>query len=290
MLDEAVAWRDRVCGEAEAALALVTSEEQVARRVMVESQRQHAALVAIRREEEERLSALEESALQRKRSCVRQAMIQDRGLLEERAARLSDAWARRDADLGHGLDDVALLSAVRQYVELQESAASGEAVEVEAQLAPSARRVLEPYLDAAALPPPRLDLAPVGVAVLVSADPPVGPSEALVMVLPVPWAVYAEGTLRAEDLCTHLAYRLVAALYSLLGAMGAAQAPVRFAELQGCLAVQVWLGDHAVEEDLRDRVLEAISAAVEEAPELEAAGVEVFAVWLTPDLLAEAAS
>ena len=290
MLDEAAAWRDRVCGESEAALSLVTAAEQSARRTMLESQRQHAALAAIRREEEERLAGLEEAALQRRRTGVRQAMIHDRIALEERAARLTEACARQDARLGSGLDEVALAAALRQYVELQEAAATGEGGRADERLSPSALRLLEPYIAAAAQPPPQLDLPPVGVAVLVSADPPVGPAEALVMVLPVPWATYAEGTLRAEDLCTWLGYRLVASLHALLGAMGAAQAPVRFAELHGCVAVQVWLGDQPVEEDLRDRVLEAVSAAVDDAAELQAARAEVFAVWLTPDLLAEAAS
>ncbi len=286
MLDEVASWRDRVGLEADEALTAIAAEERAARRDLEEAQRRHGALLAIRREEEERLGTLEEEALRRKRASVRNALLEDRSLLEDRAAALGELQARREADLSARLDDPDMAPFVEEYLEAQ--AAAGGAQESELLLSPETATRLAPFIVAAHAPPEPLTAPPVGVGVLVSADPPVGSPEALVMVLPVPWAVYAEGTLRAEDLCTWLAYRLVGSLYQLLTDLGAAHAPVRFSDLQGNLAVQVWLGDHPLEEDLRERVLEGIAAAVDGAAELEAAGVEVYAVWLTPDLLAEA--
>jgi hypothetical protein len=126
--------------------------------------------------------------------------------------------------------------------------------------------------------------------VLVSSDPPFGRPEALVLVAPVPWAVYTEGSARAEDLCTRLAYRLVGALHGLLAEVGAQRAPVRFLDVEGCLAVQAWLGDHPVAGDLREQALAAIAAAVDGADELTAAAVDVYAAWLAPELVAGASA
>jgi hypothetical protein len=83
---------------------------------------------------------------------------------------------------------------------------------------------------------------------------------------------------------------MVAAVTVLVAELGAPEAPLRYADLQGSLALQVWLGDHLIEGDLRERALERIGGAAEVGVELEAAGVEVYALWLAPELLVEAAS
>lgn len=57
---------------------------------------------------------------------------------------------------------------------------------------------------------------PAGIGVLVSAEPASGPTRALLVVLPVPYAVYEEGAHRGEDLATALAFRSVAAVHELL--------------------------------------------------------------------------
>ena len=142
------------------------------------------------------------------------------------------------------------------------------------------------YIRAANDAPPPLALAPLGVAVLAATEPADGVPEGLLVVLPVPHAVFTDWKSRREDLATQLTYRLIAAVFRVLGSVGAADAPVNYQEVYGNLAVSVWLGDHKVEADLREHILEAISTAYEEATELWAAGVEVYAVWVRAELLA----
>jgi hypothetical protein len=131
---------------------------------------------------------------------------------------------------------------------------------------------------------------PAGVGVLVSAQPPAGPTQALLVVLPAPYSVYEEGTHRPEDLATWLSYRAVSAVHELLVSVGAVDATVRFASLHESLAIQVWLGEAPGGGDLREPVMEHLGTAFEAAPELHSAGLEVYAVWIAPDLLAEGAA
>jgi hypothetical protein len=287
MLDEANAWRDRIGTEIDASLELLRTEETEVRTNLEEAQRQFNALSAVRHEEEERLVRLEQELVRRRRSAVRQALILDRTLLEDRASALQDAQARDDASASRGLDAPEVAAALTAWVEAREIAAGLAPARPVAALGREARARLEPFLQAADAPPPVLNTAAAGVGVLVSADPTTGPPEALLLVLPVPWSVYAESAVRTEDLCTMLTYRLVSAVLGLLLELEAPDAPVRYVDLHGCLAIQVWLGDHTINVDPKEHLLERIAAAVENAPELEAAGVEVYAVWLTPDLLAE---
>jgi hypothetical protein len=288
MLDDVAAWREQAGREAEAALAAIAAEEDAVARAALEAERRKSALAAIRREEEERLASLDDAALQRKRTSVRTSLELDRALLEERAAALRRAQAERDAEAALGLDHPSMERHLLAWLEARAAAAAARETDAESRLARDVRQALAPYIDVAHGPPPSIGLPCAGVGVLVSADPPVGVPEAFVMVLPVPEAVYTQASARAEDLCTLLAYRLVAALYRLLGELDAAGAPVRFETVQGNLTIQVWLGDQLVPDDLRERAMDAVAAAVDGAPELAAAGLEVYAVWLTPDLLAEA--
>ena len=90
---------------------------------------------------------------------------------------------------------------------------------------------------------------------------------------------------REDDLVSLLSYRVVTALFMLLREIGALDAVVRYFEIHGCLAVQVWLGDHLVPDDLQERTLDLIQTMSAEAVELEVAGVDLYALWLLPGLL-----
>jgi hypothetical protein len=198
----------------------------------------------------------------------------------------------RVAQLDRELEEPELAGAVEEYLKFREAETSLAAMPPDYRdaIVSQHRRVLrrlEPYINAANAGPPPLDVPPVGIGVVASADPAEGVPEALVVVLPVPFAVYGEWNKREEDLASQIAFRLVAAVIQLLSSLGAADAPLRYVEVHGCLAIQVWLGDHEVEGDVRERALEAISGAAEEAPELWAAGVELYAVWLKSELLTE---
>ncbi len=129
----------------------------------------------------------------------------------------------------------------------------------------------------------------VRVGVVASAFPSGGPPEAVVMVLPIAWDLYLAGAFRPEDVSSFVAYRVVSVVSGLLADLGAGEAPVEYLELDGNLALQVWLGDHPVGGDLRDRVLARIAAAVEGSRVLEDAGIAVVGQWVSPDLIGEGA-
>jgi hypothetical protein len=212
LLDRLAEWQAHEGEPIEAALGAIEDEERSARRRLEDAQRQAAALASLRREQEELRHQLEMESLRRRRDGVRDALAVDRSLLEARAGELLELLAARDRELGLLLAAPALAPAVSGYLDATDRLAGARGTGAPAPedlLPPEDRALLEPYLRAAIAPPPSLGAPPAGVGVVISTDPPQGRPEALLVVLPVPWSVYAGATSRPEDLCTLLAYRLV---------------------------------------------------------------------------------
>lgn len=274
------------------AIAEVEREDAANRRIIEESHRRLVALRALKQEQEARRSALDARAMAEEAEAVRRGLAEDRERLEARGAQLDEALRARDVALAADLAAPEVNAAIEEYE---------RAVELDASLgampAPVRREILErrerlerklaPWIRAVNAAPPSLGAPPLGIGVLASADPADDAPEALVLLAPVAWATFADWADRRESLATWLAYRLVAAVSRALAAVGAADAPVQYGEVHGCLAIQVWLGDHEVEGDLREVTLEQISLLVDDAPELRAAGLEVYGVWVRPELLVE---
>jgi hypothetical protein len=147
-----------------------------------------------------------------------------------------------------------------------------------------ARRQLEPLVATAEVQPRPVG-GPVGVCVIVSTEPAGGIPEALVVVMPVPFDVHAAWSARKEDLAAWMAYRVVGAVFTLLASLGVAEAPVSYIDVHGSLALQVWLGDHAVDEGIRARIVEQVRAATRSAPELVLGGIVAEILVVRPDLL-----
>lgn len=292
VLEDVTRERGQIEGELGEALRDIGREEAASRRSVEEGHRRLAALRAVRREYEDRLGGLSAEMLHREWEAVRDGLTTDRDRFVSRAALVADAIASREAAMNAELAEPELASAVDEYLKFREAESSLAAMPPDyrdAILAQHRRvlRRLEPYIAAANAGPPPLAVAPLGVGVIASADPADGRAEALVLVLPVPYGVYADWTAAPEDLTSQLAYRMIGAVFRMLHLLDAADAPVRYLDVHGCLGIQVWLGDHEVEGDLREIALEQVAAAADEATELWAAGVEVYTVWLQPELLGE---
>ncbi|MFZ5476495.1 MAG: hypothetical protein ACOZNI_06920 [Myxococcota bacterium] len=294
ILDEIGRLRERHEREIEATLGEIGHEQLAARQALEEARRRVAALAAIRRQQERAKEKSEDALVRREREAVRDGLRADRGALEERAAEVRAAIEERESELAERLhadpEAEAALEAVQKYREVEHTLD---------RLPPSyrralrekydrARRRLDPFIAEVNNAPPPLPSHTIGIGVVLAMQPPDGRPEALVAVLPVPFAVHAEWATRPEDLCTTLSYRVVAAVFRLLREVGAPEAPVRFLEVHGSLAIQVWLGDSEVTGDFRERALDNVQRAWDEAVELGAASVEVYAAWLRPELLAEA--
>lgn len=292
VLEEIAQWKSRADAEFNGSMADVQREEGALRRSIEEAQRQLVALAARRSELRDKQEMVALGAETRERAALRQGLADDRGIVEGRAALLEAALGAQERALRNMLRDPEVAGAVEEYEKF---------VEVEASLAvlPSGyrraildhhdkvRRRLEPVIAASNAGPPNLGLANVGVGVLFAVDPAEGVPEALVAVLPVPFAVCRDWAERKEDLSSRFAYRVVAAISRLLTAVGAGEAPIQYTDVAGCLAVQVWLGDCDLQGDINERALEEIEALREEAAELSAAGIELYGLWVRAAMLAD---
>lgn len=290
VLDEISQWRAQADDERQRALQEVEREEETQRRAIEEAQRRLGALAALRIELDEKQIQVGAECHRREHRALRQGLAADQALLTERAARVLAATEARVAEIERRLAEPDLAAEVAEYETFDaEAVAALPPGYRKAILAhhEEVRRRVDPLLAQLNAGPPAVEAEPAGICVLFATDPPEGPPEALVAVLPVPFAVYRDWAERPEDLCATLAYRVMAAVSRVLNAVDAATAPVQCLEVHGCLAIQVWLGDVEIRGELRERTLEEIEALREEAAELVAAKVELYGLWVRPGLLVE---
>lgn len=292
-LELAARERARAEQEIEQALAEVAREELLNRKAIDESYRRITALRLLRREFDERRTALATTGFQQEWTAVRTGLLADRARVVRRSEQAQAALQEREARVVHEMRAPEVVAALAEFERFQ--------AEVESTLdaMPTAYRRailethernlrrLEPYARALNAAGPKLDADVQAVGVVACASPADGRTEALVIVLPVPFAVYREWASREEDLVSQFAYRMVAAAFRLVAAIGAGDAPVEYFEVHECLALQVWLGDHTVTGDVREQALEHIARGYESGPELANAAIEVYGVWLRPELLTE---
>jgi hypothetical protein len=269
----------------EACLAEIAAEEA-----------QHAkaieALTARRRALEERRAAFEAGVYKAEREALGSGLNADRARFMRRAAAVRQAARARDAEIEAEMRAPEIVSAMQEterfQAEVEPTLPSLPPAYQRATLENHQRnlRRLAPYVDALNSITPRIEAEPEPIAVIACASPAEGRPEALVLVMPIPFAVYSEWAVRNEDIASMLAYRLVAAMHRLLRDLGTPTAVVEYVEVHGCLAIQAWLADHDLVGDLHERTLEHIGRAYEESPELVNAGVEIHAAWIRPELLA----
>lgn len=290
ILDDIAQWRAQRDDEHSRAVGAIASEEAEARRVIEEAQRLLATLAATRGELEEKRADVAIEGDRRERDALRDGLQVDRKILETRAQMMAERVAERRAELDRRLAEPEVATAITEYESFDEGALAAlpasyrQAITAHHQ---AVRARIEPILQALNAGPPTLDLDNAGICVLFATDPTEGAPEALVAVLPVGWAVYRDWAEREEDLSSLLAYRVVAAVSRVLIGVEASEAPVQYLEVHGCLAIQVWLGDVEVKGELRERMLEEIEALREDAAELNAAGVELYGLWVRPSLLVD---
>ena len=287
-LDRLGQWRGQVDLELEDGLRQIEAEEDAVLRGLMEFERQLLALATLKAGQGQRREWAEAALRKRSWEAVRKALAVDRAMLVQRAAALSHAWVEQRQKLGEELHRLRLDGLIEEAQRLKERLSqTGLPMLTRTSLEQRLQQVegrLHPHLRAMEKVP-RLDLPPAGVGVVVTPEPAEGPVQALLALLPVPWNVYSNWPTRSEDLASRLAWRIIAAFYRLLHQIGATDAPVRFSPVEDGLSLSIWLGDHQVPLDLRDRAMEAIQSVHEDAEELEAVGLEVYGFWLSPDLV-----
>lgn len=291
-LESIAEWKSRADAEFSASVSEVDREEDAARRQIEEAQRQLVALATLRTELRDKHAQVGLEAERRERTALRQGLVHDRAAIEARAEKLAAAIAEREAELQRQLQDPDIAQAVEEFEKFVEVEASLAALPQSYRRAildhhEKVRRRLEPVIAASNAGPPSLGLDSVGVGVLFAVDVQADRPQGLVAVLPVPYAVSGDWAARREDLCSLFAYRVIAAVSRLLNAVGAGDAPMQYVDHHDCLAIQVWLGDSTLDGDLNERAVEEVEALREEADELAAAGIELYAYWVRPTQLAD---
>lgn len=290
VLDDIAQWRTQQDEELSRAVAAVAAEEDETRRVIEEAQRRLAGLAAKRGELDEKRAENAVEGDRRERTALREGLQVDRNILDGRARMMQERLTERRAELDRRLAEPDIATAVEEFESFDEAALGALPASYRQAIVAhhaTVRARIEPILQALNAGPPTLDLDNAGICVLFATDPTEGAPEALVAVLPVAWAVYRDWAERGEDLCSMLAYRVVAAVSRVLIGVEASEAPVQYLEVNGCLAIQVWLGDVEVRGELRERMLEEIEALREDAAELNAAHVELYGLWVRPSLLVD---
>jgi hypothetical protein len=148
------------------------------------------------------------------------------------------------------------------------------------------RRRLQPLFDAIDRELDPIDAEPAAVSVLASlaqeADCPV----ALVFIMPVKFEVYRDWSKAGEDLPALLAYRVIGAISGALDEVDCGDAAIRYTEIDGQLAMQVWLGDSdGPSGGLRAAVRHRFHALREQSSELKSMLMTLHLAWVDPGVI-----
>jgi hypothetical protein len=289
-LEAITAWRESAEEECATQMAEVDAEEARLRDAIAELERQIDALDGLRTDIHGRLSLLDNKEIAKSYRAVVNALVSDRMLLETRSELLVRQRKKNLRAAEELLKDPELAQAIEEY--------EGFGA-VEAQLPtlpPSYRRAivehheqvtrrLQPLIASVNSWGELLPEAPQSVALVASIDPAEGEPEALVLVLPVSAAIYNDWGNRDEDLCSLLAYRMVAAASELARQAGVPDAPIAYRSFEGNLTIQIWFGENEVSGNLREMAAGMLDQVKEEAAEYTCARVELYTLWLPPDVL-----
>ncbi len=292
-LEELNRWRATVESSVLAGLDSVEAEEAAIQRSIAELERQLRALRSMRERQTRQRDVIGQELKARAWQAVLTSLTEDRARLMERAALLQQAMVQARADVLEGVREVPgraaeldglVTEAVRLRERLQTPGLPAYSRPgVEARLSQVMAR-LQPVLEAMEQVPD-LELEPAGVGVVLASGPAGGPPQLLLLLLPVPYAACTDWNSRPDDIAARLIWRTTLAIHRMLRRIGATTAPIRLIEVEGNLGIEIWLGDHAVPDDLQEISLEAIQSVQEDAPELVAAALEVYSFWLAPELV-----
>lgn len=291
--DEVRRWREARQREAEARLAEVRGEQERLRADIAELQRQVQTLDELAARVSAEAAGLGEEERRRTRQAVQHGLQAEAEVIRRRDALLRQALDRREERVGALLAQPDIARLIEEYEQFQEAEATLSMLPEGYRRAilahhETVKERLRPLMDAVQAPLAPHDGDTESITILASMSPSPSSVETLVVILPVPFAVFEEGSDRAEDLATAVAYRLVGVVSASLAQVGQPDAMMQYLDYQGLLALQVWFGEDRPRGDLRDAFTDQLDRAREQAAELHAAGVELYTAWMDPEVLSEA--
>lgn len=208
---------------------------------------------------------------------------------------IAERWRRASGELTGRAQQLARASGVDldEAESLESADLAGQSPAIAAAIRErkaTVQRRLKPYLADAEAESTALTDDLYEIAVLAAIEPYEGPPSALALVLPVRATVFSEWTSHADDLEARLAWRVLGALSVALRDAGAADAPVRYDRFEGCLSIQVWLGDSDVSSSLRDALSRGFDRLHAEARDLSRARLDLFLAWVDAEMLSGGAA
>lgn len=215
----------------------------------------------------------------------------DHKFVIERSNALRGAFLEQQAALQARLDDPAVSDMIGEYESFKELEPALS------NMPPSYRKValdhheslrsrLLPLFELAQGTPGPLEQPVVPVGIICSVDPEEGAPTAFAVIVPTDYNTYRDWALQDQGLQTVIGYSLVGSISQVLHRCGAANAPVAFRNYEGCLAIQVWLGNQNVKGDLVEIATEIIESSARLCPDIEAARLVCKAVWVSPFTIA----
>jgi hypothetical protein len=284
-------WREERLAFEQNSIAELRADDGRLEERLLEIQKKLADNATAREKAERAIQQAPSEEARRSHKVLLEFLRVDYTLLKDRGVLAAEAYEKRQADLQARLDDPAVAETIREHDTFSDfeqllftMPASYRKVVLEHHEQVRAR--LAPIFELAHGPPTPLALPVCPVAAVCSLDPEIGVPTAFALIVPVSYSLYRDWAVRPQDLQSILAYTLVGAVTTLLMKAGAPNAPVAFRNYEDCLAIQVWLGNQAIEADLRKLANEEIVSACTASPELAAAGIRLHPVWVSPFAIA----
>ena len=276
---------------------LQTEADQVDRKIpeldaaLLELRERQAELEGRLEELDELSSGLESEQGERVRMAVAEVLRADLALVDGRGELYQAARTQRETQLDELAKDPEIARLVEEYEQFVE-------VEPTLSLLPSGyrkailshheavRRRLQPLFDAIARELDPVHAEPAAVSVLASLARQDGRPVALVFIMPVKYAVYRDWSTAGEGLPALIAYRVIGAISGALDEVGCGDAAVRYTEIDGQLAMQVWLGDSdGPSGNLQGAIRQRFDALREQSSELKSMLMTLHLAWVEPDVI-----
>jgi len=258
---------------------------------LLELRERQAELEGRLEELDELSSGLQSEQSERLRMAVVEVLRADLALVGRRGDLYRDARSQRERQLEELAQDPEIARLVQEYEQFVE-------VEPTLSLLPSGyrkailshheavRRRLQPLFDAIARELDPIDAEPAAVSVLASLAQEEGSPVALVFIMPVKFEVYRDWSTAGEDLSALIAYRVIGAISGALDEVDCGDAAIRYTEIDGQLAMQVWLGDSdGPSSGLRTAVRHRFNALREQSSELKSMLMTLHLAWVEPEVI-----
>lgn len=240
---------------------------------------------------QELTSGLETERAERLKSAVVEALAGDLAIVDARAALLEEAEAGRRASLERLLEDeevAKLVEEFEQFVDVEPTLEQLPAGYRKAILShhEAVKRRLQPLFEAIEEELEPVDAESAAVSILASIDYEDGQPLALVLILPVRHEVYREWAAEGDGLAGKLGVRVVGAVSAALSDLSVPDAAIRYTDIDGQLAVQIWLGDgEGPSGDVKQALHRRVHELRSQASELRAVRTTLHLAWVPPEII-----